>query len=123
MCKEISKKHGMKPEEFKPDAFELKFFYLFSFSCQGVLNPLCAFIGGFAAQECVKAITQKFTPINQVFYYDALEVLPTFQPEIHLQGAEEEKNKDKFFEEKYLKETAKTKELGNRYDGLRIVVG
>ena len=43
-----------------------------------MFNPLCAFIGGFVAQECVKAITQKFTPAHQLFYYDAVEVLPAF---------------------------------------------
>jgi len=36
---------------------EMKFFLLFSFTCQGVFNPLCAFLGGFVAQECIKAIT------------------------------------------------------------------
>ena len=42
----------------------------------GSVNPVCAFIGGFVAQEIVKAITGKFTPISQWFYYDALELFP-----------------------------------------------
>mmetsp|Transcript_19576 Transcript_19576/g.30121 ORF Transcript_19576/g.30121 Transcript_19576/m.30121 type:complete len:181 (+) Transcript_19576:15212-15754(+) len=35
----------------------LKLLYLFAFQAQGVFNPLCAFVGGYVAQECVKAIT------------------------------------------------------------------
>ncbi len=45
-------------------------------SAGGAVNPITAFIGGFTAQEIVKAITGKFTPIQQWFYYDALELLP-----------------------------------------------
>jgi glycerol-3-phosphate O-acyltransferase len=33
LCKEISKRYDMKPEEFNAESFETKFFYLFSFSC------------------------------------------------------------------------------------------
>lgn len=77
---EIAPRYDIKPEDLKPDSAELKVFYLFSFTCQGVFNPLSAFIGGFAAQEAIKAITQKFSPTQQVFYYDALEVLPDFDP-------------------------------------------
>lgn len=47
-------------------------------TAKGVFNPLCAFIGGFAAQEVVKAITNKFSPLNQLLYFDALELLPDF---------------------------------------------
>ncbi len=75
----------MKPVaewESEDGSYELKFLSLFSLTCSGVFNPLCAFQGGVIAQEVVKAITQKFTPINQIFYYDAFEVLPisTFKP-------------------------------------------
>ena len=35
-----------------------------------------AFIGGFVAQEIIKAITNKFTPLKQLFYMDCIEVLP-----------------------------------------------
>ena len=47
------------------------------FSCS--IGPLCAFVGGKVAQEIVKAITGKFSPANQFFYYDAIEVLPEFE--------------------------------------------
>ena len=36
----------------------------FTISAGGEVNPVCAFIGGFTAQEIVKAITGKFTPIQ-----------------------------------------------------------
>jgi hypothetical protein len=64
---------------------ELKLLSLFAVTAAGVFNPLCAFQGGVVAQEVVKAITSKFTPIGQVFYYDAYEVLPveTFEPLKH----------------------------------------
>ena len=37
-----------------------------SYTCQGCLAPLCAAIGGFVAQEALKAVTGKFTPLNQM---------------------------------------------------------
>lgn len=53
----------------------------FSLTCQGVFNPLCAFIGGFVAQEIVKAMTNKYTPLNQTMYYDSSELLPPITKE------------------------------------------
>lgn len=38
-------------------------------------GPLCALIGGVVAQEVVKAITKKYMPIKQEFYYDCLELM------------------------------------------------
>ena len=38
--------------------------------------PLNAFIGGFAAQEAIKAVTHKFSPLSQFFYLDYLDLLP-----------------------------------------------
>jgi ubiquitin-activating enzyme E1 len=35
-----------------------------------------AIIGGIAAQEAMKAVTGKFMPIRQYFYFDAIECLP-----------------------------------------------
>ncbi len=92
---------GLKPvEEWdKGDSQpELRFLTLFCMTAEGVFNPLCAFQGGVIAQECVKAITQKFSPIGQVFYYDALEVLPPeFDPVKHL--LDPEVNFEKFVSE------------------------
>ena len=59
-------------------ALQRKIFTALAMTAKGVFNPLCAFIGGFAAQEVVKAITNKFSPLNQLLYFDALELLPDF---------------------------------------------
>lgn len=64
-----------------------------------MFSPLCAFFGGFVAQEIVKAITGKFTPANQAFYYDSSEVLPAFS---YVKHVEAEGNKD-YFESEYIK--------------------
>ena len=43
-------------------------------------GPLCAFIGGIVSQEVVKAITKKYMPIKQEFYYDCLELMDLSNP-------------------------------------------
>lgn len=48
---------------------------LFSYTCFGQCCPIQAVIGGFAAQEVMKACTNKFVPLNQWCYYDATECL------------------------------------------------
>ncbi|UJR37573.1 hypothetical protein I4U23_030274 [Adineta vaga] len=55
---------------------------LFAQTCTGDLCPMQAVIGGIAAQEAMKAVTGKFMPIRQFFYFDAIECLPEniFQP-------------------------------------------
>jgi hypothetical protein len=57
----------------------LKLLFDFSFTCAGTFNPICAYFGGFVAQEVIKALTNKFTPTHQAFYYDACEVLPHYE--------------------------------------------
>lgn len=47
-----------------------------SYTAQGDLAPVNAFIGGVAAQEVIKACSGKFTPLQQWLYFDALECLP-----------------------------------------------
>uniref|UniRef100_G3MM20 E1 ubiquitin-activating enzyme n=1 Tax=Amblyomma maculatum TaxID=34609 RepID=G3MM20_AMBMU len=42
----------------------------------GSLCPMQAVIGGITAQEIMKACSGKFNPIQQWFYFDALECLP-----------------------------------------------
>ncbi|CAK63716.1 unnamed protein product (macronuclear) [Paramecium tetraurelia] len=39
-------------------------------------QPLCAFIGGMAAQEAMKAINKKYTPIHQAYVQSFEDVLP-----------------------------------------------
>lgn len=42
----------------------------------GVISPMAAFLGGIVGQEALKACSGKFTPIQQFFYFDAIECLP-----------------------------------------------
>ncbi|TGZ52325.1 hypothetical protein CRM22_010655 [Opisthorchis felineus] len=44
---------------------------------QGQLAPLCAFFGGVAAQEAMKALTGSFTPLNQWLYMHCEPVIPS----------------------------------------------
>lgn len=53
-----------------------KLIRLFSNNAIGDVSPMIAFIGGIAAQEVLKAVSGKFMPIRQWFYFDAIEVLP-----------------------------------------------
>ena len=63
-----------------------KFSTAFLNSRKSSINPICAFIGGVVVQEIVKGITQKFMPINQEFYFDAIEL---YNPSIACQITEE----------------------------------
>lgn len=47
-----------------------------SAGAQGVISPMAAFLGGIVGQEALKACSGKFTPIQQFFYFDAMEALP-----------------------------------------------
>ncbi|XP_076597924.1 ubiquitin-like modifier-activating enzyme 1 [Chaetodon auriga] len=53
-----------------------------SYTAQGDLAPVNAFIGGIAAQEVIKACSGKFTPLQQWLYFDALECLPEEEDEL-----------------------------------------
>jgi len=67
----------------------------------------------------VKAITGKFVPANQAFYYDSSEVLPEFNFVKHV-----DVNGDKdYFETEYIGKQVRTREIGHRSDGLRICLG
>ncbi|CEH13667.1 ubiquitin activating enzyme [Ceraceosorus bombacis] len=48
----------------------------------GDLSPMVAFIGGFVAQEALKACSGKFHPLVQHLYVDSLESLPAKVPEL-----------------------------------------
>ena len=81
---------------------------LFTYMVQ--FSPLCAYFGGFAAQEVIKAITNKYSPVNQIVYQDCLELIP----EIDIKSKEtiEESLKKINF-----------KENNNRLDGLQVILG
>lgn len=109
-------------------------------SAGGEVNPISAFIGGFTAQEIVKAITGKFTPIQQWFYFNALELLP-IQPKLPPPKKEGEEKKEESKEEKEPQLTEEEKKEAaltpiefyrqkvthnlkkTRADGLRLAVG
>ena len=59
--------------ELKEEQIKLIYKILFTHMVQ--FPPLCAYFGGFAAQEVIKAITNKYSPVNQIIYQDCLELL------------------------------------------------
>jgi ubiquitin-activating enzyme E1 len=71
-----------------------------AYQSQGELSPMCAVIGGFVAQEVLKACSAKFHPMVQNMYFDSLESMPDQIP------TEEE-----------------CAPVGNRYDGQIAVFG
>jgi ubiquitin-activating enzyme E1 len=81
--------------------FDDKLLKELSYQARGDLSPVAAFLGGLAAQEVLKAVSGKFHPIKQWFYFDSLESLPSG-----------------------VKRTPETcKPLGSRYDGQIAVFG
>lgn len=71
-----------------------------SFQASGDVSPMVAVIGGFVAQEVLKACSAKFHPVVQHLYFDSLESLPATLP------TEEE-----------------CQPIGSRYDGQIAVFG
>jgi len=51
-----------------------------SYQATGDLAPVNAVIGGFVAQEVLKALSAKFHPMQQHLYFDSLESLPNELP-------------------------------------------
>ncbi|ODN79868.1 hypothetical protein L202_03761 [Cryptococcus amylolentus CBS 6039] len=71
-----------------------------AFQATGDLSPMVAVIGGFVAQEVLKACSAKFHPMQQNMYFDSLESLPTNLPS-----------------------EADCQPIGSRYDGQIAVFG
>lgn len=74
--------YEMAIEFIKKSSFEItvdetaeRLLYLLSFTCRGILPPLAAMIGGIVAQEALKSITGKYTPLKQWLYLDAEELV------------------------------------------------
>ncbi|KAF8220368.1 ubiquitin activating enzyme [Tricholoma matsutake] len=51
-----------------------------AYQATGDLSPVVAVIGGFVAQEVLKACSAKFHPMMQHLYFDSLESLPAILP-------------------------------------------
>lgn len=62
------------------DALDEGFLKMMCYQARGSLAPMCAVIGGTAAQEVMKACTGKFMPVKQWMYFDSLESLPESGP-------------------------------------------
>eukprot|EP01126_Amoeba_proteus_P015986 TRINITY_DN1730_c0_g1_i28.p1 TRINITY_DN1730_c0_g1~~TRINITY_DN1730_c0_g1_i28.p1 ORF type:complete len:554 (-),score=93.57 TRINITY_DN1730_c0_g1_i28:2386-4047(-) len=80
---------------------EQNFVKKFSFTCRGRLVGNDSILGGFVAQEVVKAVGRKYTPVKQWFFHEALELLPSLEQA----------------------DPTNYREQNDRYDSLRVVVG
>ena len=89
---------------------QLKLIHKIIFTHVVQFPPLCAYLGGFAAQEVIKSITNKYSPINQIVYQDCLELIPDI--DIKTKETIEESLKKINF-----------KENNNRLDGLQVILG
>ncbi|XP_076101717.1 ubiquitin-like modifier-activating enzyme 6 isoform X1 [Mytilus galloprovincialis] len=83
------------------DSLDEDLIRMISYTCRGCFAPLCAAIGGFVAQEGLKALTGKFTPLNQMIYLDSIDVI-----------TKEDRLNPLLFQSK-----------NDRYDLLRICIG
>ena len=106
----VIKNYEENPEEIE----KIKTFLgKFSLTCAGQFGPLSAFLGGFVSQEVIKAITQKYMPIKQLFYTDCIEIIPDLPSDV-------KSWKD------HIKALINAKEFEiekNRYDGLKVCIG
>ncbi|ORX36807.1 putative ubiquitin activating enzyme [Kockovaella imperatae] len=94
LAKDIHKSNGGQ------DEVDEKIIETLAFQATGDLSPMVAVIGGFVAQEVLKACSAKFHPMQQSMYFDSLESLPHELPS-----------------------EADCQPLGSRYDGQIAVFG
>lgn len=47
-----------------------------AYTAVGEISPMAALFGGIVGQEVVKAVSGKFHPLYQWFYFDSIESLP-----------------------------------------------
>lgn len=71
LAKEINEKTKAKVDELDETLIKQ-----LAFTAQGGIIGLTAFLGGMVAQEVIKNLSGKFTPLNQWLYLDAVEILP-----------------------------------------------
>ncbi|CAD8120224.1 unnamed protein product [Paramecium sonneborni] len=83
-------------------------------SINTLLQPLCAFIGGMAAQEALKAINKKYTPIHQVYVQSFDDLLPFNLKELN--------NLEKEYQQ-FLQKYGINKNVNSRYQDLINTVG
>eukprot|EP01046_Picozoa_sp_COSAG06_P022250 COSAG06_NODE_1714_length_8624_cov_12.847977_1_plen_2251_part_00 len=80
--KEIWAAQGSVGEYEEPDEAWRSVVELFAYTCSGCFSPLAAYMGGIVAQEALKAISGKFTPLRQWMYVDTAEVVPNNIPKM-----------------------------------------
>jgi ubiquitin-activating enzyme E1 len=81
---------------------QLRAFKMLSYTARGNLSPIASYLGGIVAQEALKALTGKFTPLDQWMFLDASSCLPYNDQ---------------------LPTESDTQPLGTRYDGQIAVFG
>ncbi|KZP00032.1 ubiquitin activating enzyme [Calocera viscosa TUFC12733] len=74
LSKEIHKASGLEGD------LDEKILQELSFEATGDISPMVAVIGGYVAQEVLKAVSAKFHPTVQHLYFDSLESLPDQLP-------------------------------------------
>ena len=79
-AKELNEQYKMVEE------INEKLVQLFSYGLQSVISPTCAVIGGIAGQEVLKAVSAKFTPIDQFFAIGYIEALQGGAPQFTLKN-------------------------------------
>ena len=63
----------------KVDKIDEKLLRQLSYTSQGAIVSLTSFAGGVVAQECIKALSGKYSPLQQWMYFDGVEVLPALE--------------------------------------------
>ena len=76
ICHELTQAEDTALHGFELNQDRESILKLLSLTSRACLPPLGAFLGGFVAQEVLKAIMHKYTPLNQFMYLGSEEVIP-----------------------------------------------
>ena len=92
-------------------------FYRLAMTCTGRICAVDAIIGAIGAQEVIKVISNKFTPIKQFLHFEALNILPPSYVnqrlgKLKIKSAVSKDNNGKNWEPR-----------GDRYDGQTVIFG
>jgi ubiquitin-activating enzyme E1 len=74
LAKQVAQEAGTE------DPLDEKVITELAYQASGEVSPMVAVIGGFVAQEVLKACSAKFHPMVQTMYFDSLESLPAELP-------------------------------------------
>jgi hypothetical protein len=95
LAKDINSKTAAKADNLDDTLFKK-----LAFTSQGSVAGIAAFLGGVGAQEILKGLSGKFTPLKQWAYLDVSELVPDISTD-----------------------AAQFQPRNDRYDALRIVIG